>query len=393
MTDKTRRLVCVALGAVLAAGAVTAMSGRAWAGPVTRSSGPPAYQLLDLGDLGGSTTPLDMNDRDQVVGFSAGHPFLWDGRMKRLPTLGGLRGRAEAINEQGVVAGAAATRAGPWHASLWRDGRITDLGTLGGASSEAVALNGHGQVAGWSLTTDGETHPFLWQDGVMTDLGRSGEQYTIAGIDDRGDVVGSASSGTGAQFSVRAVLWRPGHEVELAPGTDSRAVAVNGPGQVVVNAFSGGSGRAFLWADGTLTDLGTLGGADTVAAAINRRGEVVGRSGRAAFRWRDGVMRMLPNPPHRFASAARINDVGLVIGTSANFIDKGRSVVLWRDGEVIELGPFPPQGLVLLTPVAVDSRGRVLAGWEQLEDGDYGYARGFLWTERPPAGTAPNLGR
>jgi uncharacterized membrane protein len=36
--------------------------------------------------------------------------------------------------------------------------------------------------------------------------------------------------------------------------------------------------EAFLYTNGTLTDLGTLGGADSVATGINASGQVVGYS-------------------------------------------------------------------------------------------------------------------
>src|SRR5215211_5122081 len=73
---------------------------------------------------------------------------------------------------------------------------------------------------------------------------------------------------------------------------------LNEAGQVVgtfVNAA--GQSRAFLWDDGVLTDLGTLGGDSSWAGGLNDAGQVVGYSRVApgstatdAFLWENGVM-------------------------------------------------------------------------------------------------------
>jgi probable HAF family extracellular repeat protein len=69
-----------------------------------------------------------------------------------------------------------------------------------------------------------------------------------------------------------------------APGTSfdhSQVQGIAGRGDAVVAGVSYtalGELHAFLWRNGLMTDLGTLGGCCSFSQAINARGEVVGSS-------------------------------------------------------------------------------------------------------------------
>ena len=63
---------------------------------------------------------------------------------------------------------------------------------------------------------------------------------------------------------------------QLSPG-NSVAYAINNRGQIVGFSFTNnGEGHAVLWDDGTVMDLGTLGGRSSTALAINDRGDIAG---------------------------------------------------------------------------------------------------------------------
>jgi probable HAF family extracellular repeat protein len=165
------------------------------------------------------------------------------------------------------------------------------------------------------------------------------------------------------------VLWRRGGIIDLGTlqgGNESFATAGNSHAQVVGGAsnavpdpFSGywfgwtTQTRAFLWQNGTMQDLGTLGGPDAFAVGINERGQVAGQSyinsipngttGQPtldAFLWQHGNMTDLPGLGGTLTFANGINNCAQVIGQSNLPGDLTFHPVLWDRGRVIDLGTF-----------------------------------------------------
>jgi len=163
----------------------------------------------------------------------------------------------------------------------------------------------------------------------------------------------------------------------LPGGRVSFAIAINDAGQVV-GTSEGGSG-AFLWQNGIMTDLGTLGGASASASGINEAGQIVGISNNAsgeshAFVWDNGTMTDLGTLPGDYYSEAYgINDAGQVVGYS---FDSSRTyhAFLWQAGTMTDLGNL---GVAYYTIAwAVNDAGQAVGG----SSPDYGVEHAFLWS-------------
>ncbi len=245
------------------------------------------------------------------------------------------------------------TEVRPANAAATATYTLTDLGTLGGATI-ARDINDSGQVVGQSQSAAGN-RAFLYpdpDDGLgMKDLDKlpGGNASFARGINDSGQVVGFSRTSSAAN-PVHALLWEDGQMNDLGlletknpdgttiKYTSSEAWHINDFGVAVGRAFiSGSQGRAVLWEDGQIKDIGSsLKTPYSEAWGINNLGQVVGEAGSAdqqakAFLYEkdpDGTDKVTdidaagrqdpdhPVFPYPFSEAQAINDHGQVVGWS-----------------------------------------------------------------------------
>jgi probable HAF family extracellular repeat protein len=250
---------------------------------------------------------------------------------------------------------------------------IQELPTLsGGQFSEAAAINERGQIVGRSDTASNDEpdfHAVLWENGIVTDLGTlPGGRYSWAtDINNKGQIVGvsqTTSSCERGPFSAceHAFLWEDGTMLDLGAigGPFSWATAINERGQIVGFSTTSidGPGHAVLWDQGALIDLGALPGDDSsIAMGINNNGEIVGWSASTttrAFLWaRGAISELAPLPGGTFGLANGINNRGQVVGVGDDA--GGRPPVLWTKGVPAILQT--PQGAVFGQATGISNSG------------------------------------
>jgi probable HAF family extracellular repeat protein len=281
------------------------------------------------------------------------------------------------------------------HAFQWQNSFLTDLGTLvAGWSSTANWISSNGMIAGISengvidpLIGFPELRGVLWQNGRIIDLGtlEGGNESFAAAINNRGQAVGSAANTIPDPFSLfgwgaqtRAFLWENGVMQDLGTlgGPDALAVLVNERSQITGQSYTNSTPNPvtgiptldpFLWQDGTMLDLGTLGGTASFTTALNNRGQVVGVSNLAGdltshpFLWTTSQgMKDLGTLGGDTGFTNWINDAGEIAGKAdvPGPAPQNHDAVLWQNGVIIDLGALP--GDSCANAYYVNARGQVV---------------------------------
>ncbi|SDH77576.1 hypothetical protein SAMN05192558_10311 [Actinokineospora alba] len=120
---------------------------------------------------------------------------------------------------------------------------------------------------------------------VPVDMGSTqlGRNAWVTDYGDSGVVIGQSGTGPG-ETDVRGATWKNGKVTDLGPGANP--LAVNGTDVVVGYQGDWSDKTARLWRpDGTSVDLAPA-GEDSVAVAVNDRGEALVSSGAAIGVWR-----------------------------------------------------------------------------------------------------------
>ncbi|MCL5103009.1 MAG: PEP-CTERM sorting domain-containing protein [Armatimonadetes bacterium] len=300
------------------------------------------YTLTDLSALSGGREgwAFDVNNSGVAVGYRTGsdgyqHAFLYDGTMHDLGSLPGYPNSvATGINDLGDVVGYLRPAGGSadYHAFLYKNGKMTDLGTIPNYTywTLANAINNSGVIAGtaysYTYTSGFQGHAFLYDGQGIHDLNNltfgGSTSVEANAINNSGQVVGS----TGPNGS--AFLWHNGTMTDLGTlwgGSYSDAFGINDSGKVVGQSYAmGGIMHAFLY-DGTMHDLGLLSGyTQSRAYGINNSGEAVGQvyldfNNKHAFIYKQGAMydlNALIGSASGFTlqNGYAINDIGQIVG-------------------------------------------------------------------------------
>jgi probable HAF family extracellular repeat protein len=142
---------------------------------------------------GDSATPLDINNKGEVVGWTRlkhEEAVLWK-KGKAIPLdVTNLESHALAINDRSQISGVYEPEDGGASGSfLWEKGKWIDIGSLGGNKSRGADIAPNGIVVGSSRTAAGDTRAFIWKRGVMTELPAPAFYETVAGVISRSGVI------------------------------------------------------------------------------------------------------------------------------------------------------------------------------------------------------------
>jgi len=170
-----------------------------------------------------------------------------------------------------------------------------------------------------------------------------------------------------------AFLYSNGQMTDLGTvggGDFSVGSAINLSGQVVGgSATNNGGSDAFLWNGRKMINLGSqapLNGSNSGANGINDSAQVVGQYGTGstshAFLYSNGTITSLPEPSFTAGSgcvADAINNAGQIAGSCADATGQAH-LVLWHNGAVADLGTLGPPGTWSFTQaVAINNNGQI----------------------------------
>lgn len=262
--------------------------------------------------------------------------------------------------------------------------RVTDLGVLHSNDNLGCAMAVNSQ--GWTEIMDGNNiggttgkllngRAVVDVGGLKIDLGTLGgtnSWISWDGINDRGVAVGFAETavpdpngedlcGFGTKLTCRPFVWQNGHMSALPTigGNNGQAAAINNHGQITGFAENGIVDSTcppgvtnnsivlpVLWENRKAQTLPTVGSdPDGEAVGINNQGQAVGESGTCtlpnAVLWENGTATQLPDLGVPGAVGIAINDQGQIVGQVVSADGTTAYAALWQNGAITNLGTLP----------------------------------------------------
>jgi probable HAF family extracellular repeat protein len=302
--------------------------------------------------------------------------------------------------------------------------KITDLGNNKNKNNFAMVMGLNNQ--GWAENMDGVVNApenstgttiasgraVIGIYGFNIDLGTLGKHdgnswNNYGGINDRGEAVGYSETadpdpngedicGFHTHLTCVPFLWRDGHMRALPTlgGNNGQASAINNRGEVVGFAENGAVDSTCpadagiinnrialpaLWKRGNVEPLPLVDhDVDGLANGINYRGQAVGYSGTCttarAVVWKDD--NVYPLKVEGYSSAYAINNRGQIVGFDGNY------ATVWQhgaDGGVTNLRLLPGDSSAFAT--GINNRGQVVGSDFIFKDSNNYWSHGFIWQD------------
>jgi probable HAF family extracellular repeat protein len=297
--------------------------------------------------------------------------------------------------------------------------RVTDLGVNKSKDNFSMVMGLNNR--GWTENMDGVLTPPITSTsttilsgravlnihGINIDLrtlGGKNSWTNYGGINDRGEAVGLSETsvpdpdgedfcGFGTKRTCLPFLWRDGHMMALPTlgGNNGQASAINNRGQIVgisettvpdSGCPASKPGKIIspvFWEKGEVRSLPTLAGdPDGFVQGINNRGQAVGSSGTCAnmathaVLWDNDVAVPLSDLGHDGSGAYAINDRGQIVGYVSSHDGSTIFAAIWQNGGVTTIPTLPEDSAAFAT--GINNRGQVVGSTFN----SMGWSHGFI---------------